>query len=200
MRLRVLTIVGCLLLALHSAAGLSGCKGEPPEVAEGESQSGPSQVVPTIPGMNPLDVTEWMYQAYGMSFEFRTESSTGGPWYVRVGSVHYPDDHVVLCNVSSVLPDLLVFDLGFTVSDLADGRAKEEFSRIAADRLAYCARIPYDGADPDAAEAWVRSSIADEEGEKGEARTTIGDVTLHLSWAKLGQSLTLYRAGAGGGQ
>ncbi len=188
-------------LALLFGLGLSSCRKDAPIATPGGTdvppQGYPQNTPPILSGVNGNDIAHTLREAYGISFQTDTETSALGAWYHCWGGRECLSDCFFGCSMKMLLPQTAVFQVDFTVSVYGE-RSRQELARDAVDYLSFCAKTPYDGADPEAAEAWVLANMPDSASMEGERAATISGVTFLLSWAEKGWGLTLYPAGAGG--
>jgi len=152
-----------------------------------------TQEVEAIHGLTPADIQlhldEWC-------LEF------GGPRQILQlcldqGEGSDPDTGILLtCEIHENTIGLDVAMVEFTVDAAALAQCQqvspESVASLAARYLGHCATLPYDGAEPEVAEEWVQSKIAEAVG--CELTATIGGVEFRLYGTDLIKALRLFPA------
>jgi hypothetical protein len=138
---------------------------------------------PLIPGLELVDVT--------LNLEQRDLATCDSPHeFNNRYTTFCSDDSVnvvysLLVDISG--PDINRVDyISATVIQLVD-QPTDEFPKLL---LGFIATMPYDGADPEAARAWVEATLPTL-GDDGSVETTIGDVKFRLYGNPLNRSLDM---------
>lgn len=158
---------------------LSGGDKEP-VAQQGPDDGQPTQQATAIPGLTPTDVKLNLEQQWGLEFT--------GPRQIAhlcldQGTAVDPDTGIsLICDICENTVGLDVARVVFTV----DAASLAQCTQVSADLvtslasryLGYCATLPYDGAEPQAAKEWVEAHVSEATGV--ELTTTIGGVIFRL--------------------
>ncbi len=137
----------------------------------------------SIPGLGSGDLTTGMKSALGMEFSgFRDLPGDR----IRCGSRLADPSGITCCyGIEGTTPSKLDY-ITFSVDRRVNGSpvgSLAEFRKISAGFLGYGATLPYDGANQDKAQAWVKSAALNV--KPGEERTMkVGGVVFELSMNK----------------
>ncbi len=188
-----------VVVVLLFAVAFGGCKLRPvvrelpPPTGGGQTSTQPSLPVPTetsevetrphIPGLLSGDIKVGLSQVWGLKF---TGPEPGVEVDFDHGEVIDPDTGVLLeCDILEDSPFAIV-RVEFTVdaSYAAGSIGADLVDALAAGYFGYCATVPYEGADPDKARAWVERHASEAIGEGNVLTTEIGGVLFEMYGSK----------------
>lgn len=146
--------------------------------------SGPSQDANKyIPGLNLEDVKLNLQNTWGLQFSM-SSGQDGAPVYH--GEKVDPDTGAKLtCDIYfDSVTQVIMVNCAVDGTGVMGVESSSNISNVAAGFLGYCATLPYDKAQPQAAKAWVQSAV---KGSSGEVTKTISGVQFRVTrsqWMK----------------
>ncbi len=170
------TVVSGLLLGILIVVLVRSCAApaRQPAVEEGKPAAA------CLPGLMPADVKVNLEKEWGL--EFAGPRKGTDLWLDHGEAVDLDTKAVLACDMYENSPGLDVAWVEFMVdaSGVAGLVQADTVTALASDYLGYCATIPYQGADPDAARAWIEDNASAAVGEGNVREATIGGVRFRL--------------------
>lgn len=169
-RTNPVTIISAVILGILLFWAFKGCGA--PQATAPESESPPEAA--SVPGLMPADIKINLEDTWGLDFD--------GPeklidlWLDHGEAVDPDTGAMLVCDIYENAAGLDVAWVEFTVdaSGVAGQTSVELITALASGFLGYCATLPYEGADPEAAKAWVEDNAAKAIGEGNLLTNDIG--------------------------